>query len=412
MIRPAPVRQDAMRRHNVALVLQQVHHDGALTRARLTQRLGLSRSTIGDLVAELSALGLLGESIPSGGPRVGRPSHVVGPRPDSPFAVAVDIDVTRVVTAAVGIGGTVLAREVIATTPGAVQPEEIANQIAATVPILQKIVGHGARPVGIGISVPGTVQRLTNVVGLAPNLGWHDAAFGELMQNAAPALAVSIGNDADLAVLAEHSRGSARGYDDVIYLLGRIGVGAGILVDGRPLRGAGGLAGEVGHTVLDPAGPLCHCGAQGCVEMFVGDAALLRLAGCSGVADEVLAAAAAGAEVALAAVRSVADSLGRAVANMVNLLNPRLVVMGGSLQQVLALAQGQVEAALDQHAMAAARAMVELRPATLGEDGPLLGAAELAFAPLLADPLGAVETLRLETLRLETLPVAATRAGG
>src|SRR4051794_6588712 len=105
LIRSAPARQDAMRRHNLALVLQQIHLDGALTRAELTQRLGLSRSTIGDLVAELSALGLLEESVPSGGPRVGRPSHVVGPRPDSPFVVAVDIDVTRVVVAAVGIGG-------------------------------------------------------------------------------------------------------------------------------------------------------------------------------------------------------------------------------------------------------------------------------------------------------------------
>ena len=257
----------------------------------------------------------------------------------------------------------------------------------------QRLVGTGARPVGIGISVPGTVERRSNVIGLAPNLGWHDAHFGDLMHDAIPSLPVSIGNDADLAVLAEHSRGSARGYDDVIYLLGRIGVGAGILVDGRPLRGAGGLAGEVGHTVLDPTGPLCHCGMQGCVEMFVGDAALLRLADSDGVVDDVLHAATEGEPRALKAVQSLADSLGRAVANMVNLLNPRLVIMGGSLQEVLALAQVQVEAALDQHAMTASRGMVELRPAGLGQDGPLLGAAELAFGPLLADPLGAVGSL-------------------
>jgi predicted NBD/HSP70 family sugar kinase len=382
-----------MRRHNLALVLQQIHLDGELTRAELTQRLGLSRSTIGDLVAELSALGLLGESVPMGGPRVGRPSHVVGPRPDGPFAVAVDIDVNRVVAAAVGISGRVLARHVIAPRLEPVLPEEMAQQIAETVPILQRLVGGGARPVGIGISVPGTVDRLTYVVGLAPNLGWHDAAFGKLMQSAVPALPVSIGNDADLAVLAEHSSGNARGYDDVIYLLGRIGVGAGILVDGRPLRGAGGLAGEVGHTTLDPAGPLCHCGAQGCVEMFVGDAALLRLAGCEGDVNDVLRDAAQGDERALRAVQLLADSLGLAVANLVNLLNPRLIVMGGSLEKVLALAQVHVEKALDQHAMAASRSMVELRPSALGEDGSLLGAAELAFGPLLADPLSAVGSL-------------------
>lgn len=393
MIRSAPARQDAMRRHNLALVLQQIHLDGALTRAELTQRLGLSRSTIGDLVAELSALGLLGESVPSGGPRVGRPSHVVGPRRDSPFVVAVDIDVNRVVAAAVGIGGRVLTRQALTTRPGPASPEEVTREIAEAVPILQQTVGGGARPVGIGISVPGTVERLTYVVGLAPNLGWHDAAFGALVQRAVPQLPVSIGNDADLAVLAEHSRGSARGYDDVIYLLGRVGVGAGILVDGRPLRGAGGLAGEVGHTILDPAGPLCHCGAQGCVEMFIGDAALVRLAGTDGDVEDVLRAAAKGEDTALKAVQSLAQSLGFAVANMVNLLNPRLVVMGGSLEDVLALAQEQVETALDQHAMAAARSMVELRASGLGEDGSLLGAAELAFGPLMADPLSAVASL-------------------
>ncbi len=379
-----------MRRHNLALVLQQIHLDGALTRAQLTQRLGLSRSTIGDLVAELSALGLLGESVPSGGPRVGRPSHVVGPRPDGPFVIAVDIDVTRVVAAAVGIGGRVLARQVITVRPGPLAPEEAAEHIAEAVPILQKLVGSESRPMGIGISVPGTVERLTYVVSLAPNLGWRSAALGELVQNALPALPVAIGNDADLAVLAEHSRGSARGFDDVIYLLGRMGVGAGILVDGRPLRGAGGLAGEVGHTLLDPAGPRCHCGATGCVEMFVGDAALVRLAGWDGPVDDALQAAAEGAAQPLKAVQQVAESLGRAVASLVNLLNPRLIIMGGSLEMVLALGQPEVEAALDQHAMAAARSMVELRRPDLGEDGPLLGAAELAFQPLLADPLGVV----------------------
>ena len=382
-----------MRRHNLGLILQQVHDDGPLTRALLTQRLGLSRSTIGDLVAELSDLGLLGESVPSGGPGVGRPSHLVGPRPDSPFAVAVDIDVTRVVTAAVGIGGRVLAREVTPTRSGPGSPEVVARQIAAASRSLQQVVGCGARPVGIGISVPGTVERGTFMVGHAPNLGWRNAPLGDLVRHAAQDLPISIGNDANLAVLAERSQGGARGYDDVIYLLGRIGVGAGILMGGRPLQGAGGLAGEVGHTVLDPAGPLCHCGARGCVEMFVGDAALLRRAGHGDSVDDVLGAAAQGQQHALAAVRSLAASLGHSVANLVNLLNPRLIVMGGSLEVVLALARTEVEAALDQNAMAAARAMVELRPSTLGADGPLLGAAELALGALLADPLGAMEPL-------------------
>ncbi len=397
MVRTAPARTDTVRRHNLALVLRQVHLHGALTRAELTARSGLSRSTIGGLVTELSLLHLVRESVPIGGTRAGRPSHVVEPRSDGPFVVAVDIDLEHITTAAVGIGGRVLARYVVAIPPGPVRPEQVARHVADAIPVLQQRAGALARPVGIGISVPGTVDARTGVVGLAPNLGWHDVAFGPLMDAVAPAgLPVWIGNDADLAVLAEHRRGTARGYDDVIYLFGRGGVGAGILVDSRPLRGSGGLAGEIGHTVLDPAGLACHCGGRGCVETYMSDTALLRLAGRhvgrggsqsgDGRVREVLRAAAAGEPQSLQAVRTLAGYLGRVVANLVNLLNPQLVVTGGLLRDVLLLARPEVEAALERHALASARDMVELRPSGLGPDSSLLGAAELAFGPLLADP--------------------------
>lgn len=113
MVDSPAARPDAIRRHNLSLVLGQVHRDGAVTRAELTQRLGLSRSTIGALVADLTDRGLVEESVPSGGPRAGRPSHVVGPHSHGPFVVAVDLDVTHVTAAAIGIGGTVLARHVV-----------------------------------------------------------------------------------------------------------------------------------------------------------------------------------------------------------------------------------------------------------------------------------------------------------
>ncbi|HEX2549983.1 MAG TPA: helix-turn-helix domain-containing protein, partial [Nocardioidaceae bacterium] len=120
MIRATPgrgsaARPDAIRRHNLALILGHVHRDGFLTRAELTQRLGVSRSTIAALVADLIELGLVTESVPTGGDRVGRPSHVVGPREDGPYVVAVDVDVSQVITAAIGIGGDVLARQVVIT---------------------------------------------------------------------------------------------------------------------------------------------------------------------------------------------------------------------------------------------------------------------------------------------------------
>lgn len=387
MRRPAAARQDAIRRHNLGLILQQVHFDGPLSRAELTARSGLSRSTIGDLVAELATLGLLVESVPSGGPGVGRPSYVVEPRPDGPYAIAVDVDVARVVTAAVGVGGRVLARHVVPTVSADLSPDAVAQLIADAVPTLQRIIDVAARPVGIGISVPGTVDKVTFDIPLAPNLGWRDVPFGELMRKVLPGLPVSVGNDADLAALAEHSRGSARGFDDVVYLLGRVGVGAGILMNGRALRGAAGLAGEIGHTVLDPSGPTCHCGGRGCVETFLGDEALVRLGGRDGTVDDVLAAAARGELWALRAVEAVGTSLGRVVANIVNLLNPQVLVMGGSMRDILTVARPSVEATLESQGLAAERAAVDLLPCALGGDGSLVGAAELAFGPLLADPL-------------------------
>lgn len=383
-------RPDAMRRHNLSLVLGQVHRDGALTRAELTARLGLSRSTIGALVADLVELGLVEESVPSGGTRAGRPSHVVGPHPRGPFVVAVDVDVTEVTTAAVGLGGTLLARHVITIAPPQrATPEFVARQILESVPRLRKLGGLDGPPVCVGVSVPGTIDRQSGTVGVAPNLGWRDQPFGAMLAElAAPRLPVVVGNDADLAILAEHTRGNARGSDDAVFLIGRTGVGAGIIVNGVPLRGRDGHAGEIGHNVIDSSGPKCHCGKRGCLETYVGDAALLNLAGHRRRGDEdvqlVFKAARDGDQHALHAVQTVATSLGRAVAGLVNTLNPELVLLGGLFADVLDVARADVESALRSFAF---DETVQLCVPGLGADSALLGAAEVAFAELLADPL-------------------------
>jgi predicted NBD/HSP70 family sugar kinase len=206
-----------------------------------------------------------------------------------------------------------------------------------------------------------------------------------------PNLPVSLANDADLGVLAEHLRGAATDAADVVYLNGKVGVGAGIIIDGRPLGGVGGLAGEIGHTVLDPAGPPCHCGGRGCVENYIGETAILHLAGRSGAPTAestaaVMAAAESGEPAALQGVNRVADSLGSVLANLVNMLNPRVIVLGGALRDVFRVARDQVMAALDLQAMNAARRMVEIRISGLEGDSSLVGAGELALRPLLADP--------------------------
>ena len=392
-------RPDAIRRHNLALVLDHIHRDGALTRAELTQRLEVSRSTMGALVSDLIELGLVDEVVPSGGSGVGRPSHVVGPHHNGPYVVAVDIDVTQVITAAIGIGGTVLARHVVTTGADASAPEGVARIVVESMSLVSEATGRAARPLGIGISVPGTVDRRTGSVAVAPNLDWHDVAFGKLLADLLPAgLTVEISNDADLAVLAEHRRGGARGVDDVVFLLGRVGVGAGIVTNGHPLRGVDGYAGEIGHNVVDVTGPACHCGKHGCVETYIGEGALLRLADRpQPPTDEATAAVFAdareGDDGALGAVRGVAESLGRAIASLVNTLNPQRVVLGGYLSELLDIARPEIELALKEYALEAPGRHVELVHPSFGADSALLGAAELAFAALLRDPLATTAPL-------------------
>ena len=223
-----------------------------------------------------------------------------------------------------------------------------------------------AWPIGIGISVPGTVDWHSGTVEFAPNLTWRHEKFGAMVAALAPpGLRVVVGNDADLAVVAEHVRGSGRGSDDVVYLIGRIGVGAGIIVNGAPLRGHDGYAGEVGHNVVDASGPQCHCGKRGCVETYVGENALLELAGRTepATADNIAAVfadAAAGDERASSAVRAVAAALGRTIASLVNVLNPERVLLGGSFTEVFRLAETEMMQALDSHTMGDSRNTVQL----------------------------------------------------
>jgi predicted NBD/HSP70 family sugar kinase len=326
------------------------------------------------------------------GQRAGRPSHVVGPRPDGPYGVAVDVEVDRLTVAAVQVGGELVARRVARLPASCRSAPSIARVIAEAVGRLAEDLPGGAWPVGVGVSIPGTVRAPDGIVEVAPNLRWRDEPLGPLLADLLPGgTTVALGNDADLGVLAEHLRGAARDAVDVVYLTGKVGVGAGILVAGHPLRGVGGLAGEIGHTILRSGGTPCHCGGRGCVESYIGEAALLRLAGRPGPPDTeavaaVLAEARSGDRAARDGVAQVARSLGQVLANLVNLLNPRVIVLGGALSDVLDLAEPDVTAELDRQAMGAARRMVDIRMSGLGGDSSLVGAAELALRSLLADP--------------------------
>jgi predicted NBD/HSP70 family sugar kinase len=310
--------------------------------------------------------------------------------------LAVEVEVERIVTAAVGLGGMVHARRETVIDGSAREPVRAADQIVADSQWLAQLLPPSAYRIGIGVSVPGTVRLHDGFVEHAPNLDWRAVPFAQLLASRfAEHVDVEVGNDADLGAMAEHQRGAAVGIDHVVYLNGSVGVGGGIIAEGAQLHGVGGYAGEVGHMTLDPGGAACHCGSTGCIETYIGEHALLRAAGVPdrhgpAAVAAVFAGARRGEPRAAAAVHEVAVWLGRSLANLVNMFNPQVIVVGGSLADVLTLEQRTVESELDQRAMAAARAGVTVTVAGLQGDSSLIGASELAFQALLTAPDSAV----------------------
>lgn len=394
----AGVQADLLRRHNLAAVLRWVHLSGPSSRAELAAGLGLNRSTILDLVGALGAVGLLREEVPQARGGAGRPSHVVIPRATGAYVLAVDVGVDGVAVAAVGLGGRVLARRTRTwRRTGGVSANRVVSLVARFCVELTATVPAGAALAGIGVSVPGTVREEDGLVRAAPNLRWTEVPFAaQLAARVGGCAPIAVGNDADLGALAEHARGAGAGVDDLLYLSGEAGVGGGVIAAGRPLRGVGGYAGEVGHLRVNPRGRPCQCGSLGCWETEISEQALLLAAdepadGGRPAVRRVLAAAAAGERPARRAVEQVARWLGSGVGSLVNVLNPGVVVFGGHLAYVLAARGDVVAREMQRTAMRASADQVRLAPAALGEDAVLIGAAELAFQQLLDDPLGPLD---------------------
>src|SRR4051794_7560157 len=320
---PTGVGTEELRRANLRAILQTVHTHGPTTRAVLTKQLGLNRNTIGALTGELQSLGLVTEQTAVVGGR-GRPSHLVVPRDDN-VVVAVDVGVDRIAVALVGLGGEVLDRRTRGHQRG---EHDVAHVVESVAQMIEETLSasQGRRCLGIGAAVPGAVRASDGLVRFAPNLGWYDEPFTELLATRL-GRPVSTANDANLGVLAEHIRGAAVGYSEVAYLSASVGIGGGFLVGGRPLTGARGYAGEVGHMQVDSQGPECRCGAIGCWEMKVGENVLLQEAGRlpgggPPAIAEVITAARGGDPRAAAAVEHVAEWCGVGIRAIVNLFNP------------------------------------------------------------------------------------------
>ncbi|MBU8820083.1 ROK family transcriptional regulator [Mycolicibacterium goodii] len=375
---------DDVRRRNLSSVLTLVHRHRSLSRADLTRHTGLSRSTTKDLVEELVALGLVDESPAPSVSQVGRPSPIVRPS-DRVLTVAVTPEVDAVTVGLVSLGGAVLDVTRRPTT-GVPTPQDTVAITAEAIGDIRRALRDEQTVTAVGVAVPGLVHGRTSFVQLAPNLDWHDVELGEML-SAATGLPVYAGNDANVGAIAEHLFGGHHDVEDLIYVNGGpSGIGAGFVVAGDLLQGVAGYAGELGHTFVGGR-RLCHCGSVGCLETEVTQAPLTHLlADLDSVVDDgaFRESDCAGRDELLRQAGVLAIALG----NAINMLNPGLIVLGGFLRVFPAFAPAVLRDELVQRTMSAPRSLVRIVPATLGPDTLVIGAAELAFAPVLADPSG------------------------
>ena len=345
-----PAATDEVRRRNTAVLLRLLRDHGPASRTELARLSGLAKATVGTIVGELENRELVMD-VPQPPPGVGRgrPSTLVRLDGSRTAGVGIEVNVDYVAVTVLDLAGHEVWFEETPWRDGPPRPGHVLRLAREHLRRLQDI-GSGA--LGITVAVPGLIDRARGMVVDAPNLGWRDVPLASQLRGGladfSPDLTVAVDNDANCAARAEGAQGVAVGVDDVVYLTGTVGLGAGIVQGGQVLRGSRGLAGEVGHLRVGHDEP-CGCGRSGCWEALVGLRALEHRTGVPVAPGEdpvTYAARLVDTPGTGPALEAVAEALARGVALLVATLDPRMVVLGGSFVPLGAVLLPAVEEAL------------------------------------------------------------------
>ncbi|MDT0444643.1 ROK family transcriptional regulator [Streptomyces johnsoniae] len=387
-----------MRQRNLSRVLHALAAGGPLSRAAVAAEIGLTRAAVSTLVDELLRGGLLVEQGPGRSGSVGRPGTQLLLTDRGPCGVGAEIGVDHLAVCVMDLRGDVRVRAVHATRNQGSDPAVVLHALGGMLhTAAERAQGLGLRPAGLTVAVPGLVARDSATVLRAPNLGWHGTDLAAALPSDLGR--VTVENEANLGALAElwsaHHVPPEGGPDSFVHVSAEIGIGSALVLDGELLRGAHGFAGELGHLPVRPEGRPCSCGGRGCLETYAGEEAVLRAAGLEPGPGVRLGALTerceAGDPDALRAVKQAGTALGIALSGAVNLLDPRQVVIGGSLARLAPWLLPPVGRELARRTAVAAGGRSTPVPVTaspLGPDGPLLGAARFAVRAALDEPAG------------------------
>ena len=366
-------------RNSVIGALQKM---GPLTRNELAARTSLSRATISSVVAELQVSGMvIEESAEEAGARGRRPA-LVSLNCTAGVAVGIDFGKRHLRVAVADLAHNVLAERAreLPIDHSAEEGMGLATKLVGQV-LSQAALGTESI-VGIGMGLPGPIARGTGRLGSSTILpGWVGINAQEVMSERL-GMPVGVDNDANLGALSEWIWGAARGCDDAVYLKASNGVGAGLILAGAPYRGAGGTAGEIGHTIIDPSGPLCRCGNRGCLETLVGIPAILELfrptLGEVTIA-EIIARAADGDSACRRGLGDAGRIIGDAASHLCNLINPERIIVGGELAAAGEIILDPLRDAIRRAAIPSAAQDAIVITGILGDRAEVLGALALAL---------------------------------
>ncbi|MCE9578612.1 MAG: ROK family transcriptional regulator [Deltaproteobacteria bacterium] len=379
-------------------VLRLIWQEREISRADIARRTGLSRSTVSEIIGNLLPTRLLAE-VGAGESRGGRRPIVLQFQDDAAAILGIDIGAAHVSVALTDLRGQVLAWEH--------QDHAVRNDPSGTLELMIELAARcvktwGRRPdrlIGAGIAVPSPIDlsrpdELCEVILPA----WRGVGVGAALR-ARFDIPVLIDNDANLAALAERWWGLGRGVDDFAYVKLATGVGSGHIFGGRIYRGARGFAGEIGHLAIDPRGPECICGLRGCLTTLVGSSALVTRAQglVPAYTDSVLAripitigaiedAALTGDPLALRVIDEAADYLGIAIAGLLNMLNPSMVIIGGGVAKIGDILLEPLRRSVDNRTLITSVRTTRILTSALGARAVAIGAATMMLERALGDP--------------------------
>lgn len=396
---PQPADFADVRATNLAVVLRYVRAHAPCSRADIAAATGLNKATVSSLVTDLLERRLVRETGLTEH-RIGRPATMLVL--DGAYAaIGLQINADYLTAVALDLAGERLLSWRRSFAGATASPGKAVAAIAA---LARRALGRVAKEqrgvLGLTVGVPGLVDP-DGVVQVAPSLGWQSLDLRGQLARSLPEearFAVRVENDANLAAAAEYRWGAHAGTPHLAYLTGQAGLGAGIIADGRLLRGARGLAGEIGHIPLDPSGPVCGCGRRGCLEALAGVAGVLRRANPESFVDgsptdwepevaEVVRRAEADDKEVRSALSEIGGWLGQGAAVLANLVNPEVVVLGGYFVPLAPWLLPAAEQQLAEHALAPQAGGAQLTVSTLGHDAAAVGGA--------ADVLAAVDAGQL-----------------